>query len=99
MEFTSSQSTPDVASPALAPQTVDRSLGEVFDKILKQMQNDELSSISSEDNCTKLNQFVEDCDFCMERLHIEGLISKNEDLDDIQTTTLPVSQNLCNLII
>lgn len=88
MEFVQNNSNPDTASTAAVQ---DRSLGDVFSRIFRIMQRDELSSFQGQSGGSKLDEFVENCDFCMERVHIEGLISKNEDIDDIQTSTLPVS--------
>ncbi len=87
MEFTTQLSSTSDATGSV----LDRTLLETFQKLLTIIQNDELSAFRG-NNIGRLDEFVENCDFCMERMHIEGSVSKNEELDDIQTSTMPVRE-------
>jgi hypothetical protein len=72
-------------------QSIDRSLRDTFLPIFRLITTDKLCDLSSQTE--KLLVLLHDIDFCIERVQIEGHLSKNEELDDIQTPSLPVRQH------
>lgn len=79
-----------IAQTSVSVQPLERTLHECFQRVFRLMTSDKLGDLSGKTSA--LERLLDEIAFCEQRVDIEGMLSKNEELDDIQTSSLPVSR-------